>query len=192
MTTKTQSAFLTGALRSIVISLAILVLSMCMTISATAVDDTVKERQQDMKEIAAAAKAIAGIFKEPETYSSGSFRQAATAIRVRADQRLVDHFATTTVAEGSKATEAIAAEPDRFAALARDLKSYADALATAADRHPGAMSDDMRMKPGEPMGGGPLGTRVRNEATLSSMSAEHAFHLMLQTCSACHARFRSD
>jgi hypothetical protein len=33
-----------------------------------------------------------------------------------------------TVAEGSKATQAIAAEPDRFAALARDLKSYADAL----------------------------------------------------------------
>ncbi|OWV87971.1 cytochrome C [Rhizobium sp. N122] len=179
-------------MRSSVISPAILVLSMSMTIAATAVDDTVKERQQDMKEIAAAAKAIAGFFKNPETYSSDSFRQAATAIGVRADQRLIDHFATRTVAEGSKATEAIAAEPDRFAALARDLKSYADALASAADKNPGAMSDDMRMKPGEPMGGGPLGTRVRNEATLSSISAEHAFHLMLQTCSACHTGFRSD
>lgn len=192
MSTQTQSAFLTGALCNVVMSLAILVLSMCVTTAATAVDDTVRERQQDMKGIAASAKAIAEMFKAPETYSSSSFKQAATAISVRADQRLVDHFTTMTVVEGSKATEAIAAEPDRFAALARDLKSYADALASAADTHPGAMSDDMRMKPGEPMGGGPLGTRVRNEATLSSMSAEHAFHLMLQTCSSCHARFRSD
>jgi cytochrome c556 len=165
---------------------------MCVTTTATAVDDTVRDRQHDMKEIAAAAKAIAEMFKETETYSSSAFKLAATSISVRADQRLVDHFATMTVAEGSKATEAIAAEPDRFAALARDLKSYADALASAADRHPGAMSEDMRMKTGEPMGGGPLGTRVRNEATLSSMSAEHAFHLMLQTCSSCHVRFRSD
>jgi hypothetical protein len=54
------------------------------------------------------------------------------------------------------------------------------------------MPASMRMKPGEAMGGGPLGTHVRNEQELSAMSAEHAFHLMLQTCTTCHARFRTE
>ena len=52
------------------------------------------------------------------------------------------------------------------------------------------MADGMRMKPGDPMGGGPLGTRTMNKVSLSEMAAEHAFHLMLQTCTACHTRFR--
>jgi hypothetical protein len=42
------------------------------------------------------------------------------------------------------------------------------------------------------MGGGPLGTHVRDEQSLSAMPAEHAFHLMLQTCTTCHARFRME
>ncbi|TDW25245.1 hypothetical protein EV128_119117 [Rhizobium azibense] len=40
------------------------------------------------------------------------------------------------------------------------------------------------------MGGGPLGTHVQNEAQLSAIPAEHAFHLMVQTCTTCHTKFR--
>lgn len=47
------------------------------------------------------------------------------------------------------------------------------------------MTADMRTKPGEAIGGGPIGTHVRNEQALSAMPAEHAFHLMLQTCTTC-------
>lgn len=160
-----------------------------MTI-AIGLEDVVADRQREMKEIAAATKTISDMFKAPETYSAEFFKVAARAISERADQRLVDHFASVTVAEGSKATNEVATDHDRFGELARDLKTYADTLASAADRHPSSMSEDMRMKQGEPMGGGPLGTRMRKETTVSSMSAEHAFHLMLQTCTSCHSRFR--
>lgn len=151
----------------------------------------VAERQTDMKEIAGAAKTISDMFKTPETYSAERFKAAARTISDRADRRLVDQFAKVTVAEGSKATDVIATDHDRFAELARDLKTYADALSSAAERHPEAMSDDMLMKQGEAIGGGPLGTRVRSQASMSKLSAEHAFHLMLQTCTSCHSRFRS-
>ncbi|MBB3660881.1 cytochrome c556 [Rhizobium sp. BK650] len=88
-----------------------------------AVDDIATSRQQDMKEIAAAAKTIAEMFKSPGTYSSSGFKQAAMAISARADERLTSHFSTLTMADGSTATEAIRTEQDRFAALAKDLHS---------------------------------------------------------------------
>ncbi|ANK87024.1 MULTISPECIES: cytochrome c [Rhizobium] len=174
-------------------SSAILVFA-CVLANSLAFAETVPvvaDRQNDMKEIAAAAKTISDMFKAPETYSSTKFKEASEAISDRADRRLTDHFATVTAAEGSKANEVIATERNRFSELARDLKTYADALSSTADRHPDRMSDDMRMKEREPMGGGPLGTRIRSEASMSAMSAEHAFHLMLQTCASCHSRFRA-
>ena len=163
---------------------------MIMSVAA-GLDEAVAMRQREMKDIAAATKTIADMFKSPETYASQDFKQAARSISDRADQRLVKHFTTVTTADGSKVTDVIGTERDRFAELARDLKTYADALDSSADQHPDAMSDDMRMKKGEPMGGGPLGTRMRSETSVSKMSAEHAFHLMLQTCTSCHSRFRS-
>ncbi|MBY5714914.1 cytochrome c [Rhizobium leguminosarum] len=159
---------------------------------AIASGDVVVLRQADMKAIAAAAKTIAGMFKEPATYSSGEFKWAADTIRDRAGSVLVDHFATETAAPSSKAKPNIVEERDRFDRLANDLKSYATALDAAAAANPSQMTESMRMKPGEPMGGGPLGTHVQSEAKLSSIPAEHAFHLMLQTCSTCHARFRME
>ncbi|MDX3925153.1 MAG: cytochrome c [Shinella sp.] len=158
--------------------------------TAVGLDEAVAIRQREMKDIASATKTIADMFKSPATYSSQDFKQAARSISDRADQRLVRHFTTVTTADGSKVTDVISTERDRFAELARDLKTYADALYSAADKHPDVMSDDMRMKEGEPMGGGPLGTRMRKETSISKMSAEHAFHLMLQTCTSCHSKFR--
>ena len=178
--------------RVAVMALTTVIVTLGATTLGTALDDVIAERQRDMKQVAIAAKTMADMFKTPGTYSSTSFRDAALAISVRADRRLVDHFSAVTVAEGSKAAETVATDPERFAALAKDLKTYADALASAADKHPGEMTEDMRMKQGEAMGGGPLGTRLRDETQLSKLSAEHAFHLMLQTCTTCHARFRKE
>ncbi len=40
------------------------------------------------------------------------------------------------------------------------------------------------------MMGGPLARKAKTSRDVWSMPAEHAFHLMLQTCKSCHAQFR--
>lgn len=102
---------------------------------------------------------------------------------------MTGHFGSIGVAEGSKVTEALATDRDRFEKLAADLRIYAEVLTKAADEHPDAMTDDMRMNEGEPMEGGILGSRKKINA--KAMSAEHAFHMMLQTCTSCHSKFRA-
>ncbi|OWV92727.1 cytochrome C [Rhizobium sp. R72] len=176
-------------LKIITCCLILLPLAAAQTIAA---EDVVAMRQADMKAMAAAAKFIAGMFKEPSTYHAAEFGRAADTIRGKAGQVLIGHFAQAAASPNSKAKPNIADEPERFDRLADDLKSYAGALAVAAEKNLTAMPDSMRMKPGEPMGGGPLGTHVRSEEQLSSIPAEHAFHLMLQTCTTCHSRYRTE
>jgi len=48
----------------------------------------------------------------------------------------------------------------------------------------------MRMQGGDAMTGGPLAKKADAVREVSSVPAEHAFHLMLQTCTSCHAKFR--
>jgi cytochrome c556 len=157
-----------------------------------AAEDVVALRQADMKAMAAAAKTISGMFKDPAIYKAAEFRWAADTIRDRSGSVLAGHFASEAASPQSKARPNILEERDRFDRFANDLRDYAVALDAAAENNPGPMSASMRMKPGEPMGGGPLGTHVRNEQELSAMPAEHAFHLMLQTCTTCHAKFRME
>jgi cytochrome c556 len=160
--------------------------------AVVAAGDIVALRQADMKAIAVATKSIAGMFKEPATYSPTEFKWAADTIRDKSGEVLTGHFAVEAADPKSKAKPNIVEERERFDRLANDLKAYATALDAAADKNPTMMTESMRMKPGEPMGGGPLGTHVKNEAQLSSVPAEHAFHLMLQTCTTCHSRFRME
>ncbi|WP_425352406.1 cytochrome c [Rhizobium chutanense] len=159
---------------------------------SAAAEDVVARRQTDMKAMAAAAKTIFGMFKDPASYQAAEFQGAADAIRDRSGGVLSGHFASQAANPQSKAKPNIVEERERFDRLANDLREYAVALEAAAQNNPGPMPSGMRMKPGEAMGGGPLGTHVRNEQALSAMSAEHVFHLMLQTCTTCHVRFRTD
>ena len=155
--------------------------------NADSATEIVKARQSDMKSIAVSTKAMAGMFNAPDTYVSSVFQAAAGEIVRRAGGHLVSEFQDVTVSTGSKATDAVAKDRARFAELAENLRSYAAALEEAARAHPGQMTQDMRMKAHEPMEGGLFGTAIRSPA---KMSAEHAFHLMLQTCASCHSRFR--
>ncbi|WP_064812172.1 MULTISPECIES: cytochrome c [Rhizobium] len=159
---------------------------------APASADIISDRQADMKAMAAAAKTMAEMFRNPDTYSSMPFAAAAGAIAERSGEVLAGHFADGIEDARSEAKPDIARERDRFDRLAEDLRTYARALGAAAKANPGAMTERMRMQPGEPMGGGPLGTHVANASSLSSLPAEHLFHLMLQTCTTCHARFRME
>ncbi len=166
--------------------LSVSLIGVTSAIAGTA-SEIVQSRQSAMKELAAATKVMAGMFKEPRSYSASSFGAAAREIEARAGGRLVETFAHLGAAPGSKATDAIKDDPAHFAELADNLKTYATALESAARDHPEAMTDDMRMKAGEAMEGGLLGVAPRSS---QKMSAEHAFHLMLQTCASCHSRFR--
>lgn len=159
----------------------------CSAAVAATVPDLVRLRQNDMKDIAASTKVMADMFKNPERYSSGAFATAAGVIVARSGNHLVANFAELAAAPGSKATDVIRDDRAHFTELAENLKAYATALAAAAHDHPNGMTEDMRMKPDEPMESGLLGTAPRPS---QKMSAEHAFHLMLQTCASCHARFR--
>ncbi|WP_184376133.1 cytochrome c [Rhizobium sp. BK619] len=161
-------------------------------IASPAADDVVGLRQADMKAMAAAAKTISGMFRDPASYKAGEFKWAADTIRDRSGAVLSGHFASEAASPQSKAKPNILKERERFDRIANDLRDYAIALDAAAENNPGPMTASMRMKPGEAMGGGPLGTHVRNEQKLSAMPAEHAFHLMLQTCTTCHVRFRME
>lgn len=155
-----------------------------------ATSDVVVERQRSMKAMAAAAKAIDSMFKDPSVYSAEKLRQAAETISRNSGTELGSHFPDPVVVDGSYASAEISTNRDHFDQLASDLKSYADLISTAADKNPRGMSPGMRMKPGEAMGGGPFGVHVEDKAKIASLPAEHAFHLMIQTCTTCHARFR--
>jgi len=53
------------------------------TVPSPAAEDVVALRQADMKAMAAAAKTISGMFKDPASYKAAEFRRAADTIRER-------------------------------------------------------------------------------------------------------------
>ncbi|WP_348646666.1 hypothetical protein [Ensifer sp. ENS01] len=71
-----------------------------------------------------------------------------------------------------------------------ELGAYASALSVAADRNPDVLGPHMRMKGGDATMGGLLAKRKAATPDPMSIPAEHAFHMMLQTCTSCHAKFR--
>ncbi|WP_026620619.1 cytochrome c556 [Ensifer sp. WSM1721] len=172
----------------------ILVASAAAALSATAAENlqsrSVAQRQQDMKAMAAAAKTINAMFKGSSAYDAKAFKAAAETIRSRSGERLSSLFDGSVTAPGSTASAGIEAERDQFQKLAADLGVYASAISAAADRNPDVLSPRMRMQAGDAMIGGPLARKADAVRDIASMPAEHAFHLMLQTCTSCHAKFR--
>ncbi|MEY9628986.1 cytochrome c [Sinorhizobium fredii] len=159
--------------------------------TAQSVPPNVARRQQDMKAMADAAKSINAMFKGTSAYDSKRFKAAAETIRSQSGTALSTLFEGSMTAAGSKASSNIETERQQFDKLALDLSSYAAALSVAADRNRDALGPGMRMQAGDAVaGGGPLAKRIDPARDATSMSAEHAFHLMLQTCTSCHAKFR--
>ncbi len=151
----------------------------------------VVRRQQDMKAMADAAKSINAMFKGMSPYDSKLFKAAAETIRSQSGTALSALFEGSVTATGSKASSNIETERQQFDKLAKDLGAFAAALSVAADRNPDKIGPGMRMQAGDPVaGGGPLAKKIDVARDATSMSAEHAFHLMLQTCTSCHAKFR--
>ncbi|MCF6367580.1 cytochrome c [Rhizobium halophilum] len=148
------------------------------------------ERQLDMKSMADASKVIEELFSGRRPYSQEEFKAAAEAIRIRSGDRLVKSFLNEPPTGDSKAeTEAIAASAAEFGRLAMDLEIYASALGVAADHNPRQLGSDTRMR-GSMLLGSPFGRRADASRDAAAVPAEHAFHMMLQTCTSCHQRFR--
>lgn len=135
----------------------------------------VAARQASMKEMATAAKTIAGMFDRRQPYDAAAFKAAADTLRARTGPALeIDQ---------SRA---------EFEALANHIGALARALAAKAQSAPAVITDDMRMGTGPAMGGGSLlGKRPSAvEVDPTKAPAEHLLHLILQDCSSCHSKFR--
>lgn len=150
----------------------------------------VTQRQDGMKAMADAAKRINAMFKDSTPYDATMFKAASETIRSHSGTDLSALFDGSVTAAGSKASASIETDRQQFDKLAADLEIYASALSVAADRNPDKLGPGTRMQTGDAMGGGPLAKKADAARDAASVPAEHAFHLMLQTCTSCHAKFR--
>jgi cytochrome c556 len=172
---------------------AALLLSILTCGAAVAAADLMAERRATMKSFAAAARTIGDMFAGKTPYDAGRFKSAAEFIRDRSGGSLRDAFPAGSIGGGSLAKPEIFAESPDFGRRADQLALLAAALARSAERSPERIGDHMRTKKGTPMLGGLLASREKplTETEISSLPAEHVFHLMIEQCTACHARFRA-
>ncbi|MGE0283582.1 MAG: cytochrome c [Rhizobiaceae bacterium] len=155
-------------------------------------DGLVAKRQAAMKEMARAAKTIAGMFEGKLSYDAAAFKDAAETIRRQSGEALLKEFPAGSFGGASDATAEIDKSRAEFDALAGHLQKFASALSAAAVDAPDGIPKSMRMGQGTMTGGSLLGKKGAGEAEAdpSAMPAEHVFHLMLQDCASCHAKFR--
>jgi cytochrome c556 len=163
-----------------------------VVVAAASGDAIVKARQSSMKEMAASAKTIAGMFDGKLAYDPAVFKAAAETIRKRSGHALIVEFPRATLGAPSGAKVEIEQARPEFEALARHIGRLASALAAKVERAPVGITDDMRMGSSMAMGGGSLlGKRPETtEADPAQLPAEHVLHLILQDCSSCHSKFR--
>ena len=146
------------------------------------------ERQLDMKSMADAAKTIGELFAGRRPYRKQEFKSAAEVVRTRAGDHLIESFVGDQQADSKADAAGIASSQDEFGKLARDLEAYATALSSAADRNPTGLGPETRM--GGTLLGSPFGPKLDAARDAAAVPAEHAYHLMLQTCTTCHAKFK--
>lgn len=163
----------------------------CSVVTAGGRDAIIEARQVSMREMAAAAKTIAGMFDGKLTYDAAAFRAAAETIRARSGPALIAEFPSTTLGAPSDARLEIEPARPEFEALANHMGTLAEALAAKARQAPAGITGDMRMGSGLAMDGGSLlGKRPSAETDPAKLPAEHLLHLILQDCSSCHSKFR--
>jgi cytochrome c556 len=162
-------------------------------IATAATSSIVEKRQETMKSMAAAAKTIGDMFQGKLSYDVNAFKAAAQLISARSGRALLDDFPPTSIGGRSQADAKIWAQWDEFQILAGRLSVLGAALALDADKSPDTIGSDMRMQPGAMMGGSLLGgpPKALTEADIENLPAEHAYHLMLEACTSCHAKFRT-
>ena len=133
------------------------------------------------------------MFAGKRTYDWRQFKAAAELIHQGSGAALRADFPPGSIGEGSHAMPEIFSNWPEFTQRADQLALLAAGLSRAADASHDAIGSDMRMRTGITMGGSLLASREKplTEAEISALPAEHIFHLMVEQCTACHAKFRS-
>lgn len=167
-------------------------LALAAALGAALAQDELRQRQVLMKEIAESMNRINRMFNGQEPYDGQVLKSAAETVRLRAGSTMVELFPDNSVSAVSQARPEIWERKEEFEELAYHLERFAGIVAEAGRQNPDELADAMRMRSGTPMGGGSLlggrGTVWPGED--EDVAAEHAFHLMMETCASCHARFR--
>ena len=142
-------------------------LIICIAVGAfahTGATGVVKQRMDDMKSIAGAMKAIAGMLKGKAPYDAAMVRALSLSISNRGGAKLLALYPANSLDPPSTSTPRIWAEWKRFSAIAQTLSASAKALADGA--------------------AGPRGASVAG-------SPEQLFQSVAATCKACHGSFRT-
>ncbi|MFH1344027.1 MAG: cytochrome c [Pseudomonadota bacterium] len=174
-----------------IISAAVVLLQLTpVTGSGAQPPSTVERRQQAMKDMAAAAKTIAAMFSGDVAYDKTRLQEAASAFVLHGSE-LSTLFTGSAETKSEADDRRIAAERKEFNEIAARLEELAVAFDRKAARAGSAITPDMRMGSSIPGGGSLLGARPsRGEVSLNAVPAEHLFHLMLETCTTCHSKYR--
>ena len=150
--------------------------------------DFVEAHQLNMRSMAELSKAINDYFVGRRPYDETDFTATARLLQEHAS-KLIAQFDDVIDAPGSFASPFIRADRPSFDAFARHLETYAAQIGAEA-LNAKEIPSGMRMKASEASEGGPFANPSKEAPDLSSYTSEHAFHMMLQTCTACHAKFR--
>ncbi|WP_299814811.1 cytochrome c [uncultured Jannaschia sp.] len=149
----------------------------------------VDERQQGMKDMGSAMKAMGPIMKGETAYDAAAVHEAAQTIASHSGETLVNWFPEGSIdVADSDAKPEIRDRHEEFAALARQLHDYALALDAAADAGLGAPGEG-----GEADLGALLGTAPAEDAfDIETASADAIYGEVGKTCGTCHKTFRVD
>lgn len=178
-------------LRSLATGLAIATL-IATTVGKAEITTLFEERKAGMTAMASAARAIDEMFRGARTYSPESLAAAARSLRDNSGDAMRSRFPDDSLGAPSAARPEIAANRDEFDRIADRLETLAAHFSEFATSAPEAITDDMRMGNQPMTGGSLLGARSRVlDDDVTNMPAEHVFHLILETCTSCHARFRT-
>ncbi|KAJ01746.1 cytochrome C [Sulfitobacter mediterraneus] len=164
----------------------------------------VKERMDGMAAMQKAVKAVTPIMRGQAEYDADAVRSFAAAVEIHSGEAMTKLFPEGTGGKPSEAKDEVWSDWEGFEALAMDLETLGEALATAADnglaaQASGASSGSM-MGTGTMMGGqstmgsmmGQTDVEMMDADMLASMPADMLFTRISQTCSACHTKYRAE
>lgn len=167
----------------------------------------VKERMDAMKAMGEAVKSLSGMMRGETEYDPSQVRADAETIESHAGDALTSLFPEGSTDEPSEAKPEIWSDWEAFEDQANRLQAMASGLSAAADNglmmeqdgstssmmgtsNSGMMGGGSSMMSGNPMMGG--SADVPSGSELASMPADGVFHMVAQTCSSCHTRFRAE
>ena len=157
----------------------------------------VKERMDAMLAMGKAVKTVTPMMSGAAEYDADKLRAAARTFQKHSGQAMTDQFPEGSGGMPSMAKAAVWEDWDSFSELAEQLGTYARGLEMAAENGvgtPGGMGSGTMMGGSSMMGNGTMmgGTAGAMSAeAVGAMSANAAFNMTTQVCSACHSRFRA-